>query len=63
MSDDFNAATKFRSLTGAARAIERGGLILLTLVAAAWAGLMLIISLLATIGVLWLLPVREEHQA
>lgn len=38
MSDDFNAATKFRSLTGAARAIERGGLILLTLVAAAWAG-------------------------
>ncbi|MGH7852847.1 MAG: TRAP transporter permease, partial [Candidatus Binatia bacterium] len=38
MSDDFNPATKFRSLTGAARAIERAGLILLTLVSAAWAG-------------------------
>jgi multiple sugar transport system permease protein len=31
-------------------------------VAAAWAGLMLVISLVATIGILWLLPVREEQQ-
>jgi multiple sugar transport system permease protein len=31
-------------------------------VAAAWAGLMLIISMVATIGILWLLPVREEQQ-
>ena len=31
-------------------------------VAAAWAGLMLIISIAATIGVLWLLPVRDEQQ-
>lgn len=38
MSDDFNAATKFRTLTGAARAVERAVLMLLTLVAAAWAG-------------------------
>jgi TRAP transporter 4TM/12TM fusion protein len=38
MSDDFNAATKFRSLTGAARAVERLVVFLLTLVAAAWAG-------------------------
>ena len=38
MSDDFNAATKFRSLTGAAHAVERAVVILLTLVAAAWAG-------------------------
>jgi TRAP transporter 4TM/12TM fusion protein len=38
MSDDFNAATKFRSLTGAARAIERTILFSLTLVSAAWAG-------------------------
>ncbi len=32
-------------------------------VAAAWAGLMLIMSIVATIGVLWLLPVRDEQQA
>jgi multiple sugar transport system permease protein len=32
-------------------------------VAAAWAGLMLIISVIATIGVLWLLPVKDEQQA
>jgi multiple sugar transport system permease protein len=32
-------------------------------VAAAWAGLMLIISIVATIGVLWLLPVKDEQQA
>lgn len=31
-------------------------------VAAAWAGLMLVISMVATIGILWLLPVREEQQ-
>jgi multiple sugar transport system permease protein len=31
-------------------------------VAAAWAGLMLIISMVATVGILWLLPVREEQQ-
>ncbi len=31
-------------------------------VAAAWAGLMLIMSIIATIGVLWLLPVRDEQQ-
>jgi len=31
-------------------------------VAAAWAGLMLIVSMVATIGILWLLPVREEQQ-
>ena len=38
MSDDFNAATKFRSLTGAARATERAVVIVLTLVSALWAG-------------------------
>jgi TRAP transporter 4TM/12TM fusion protein len=38
MSDDFNAATKFRSLTGPARATERSVVILLTLVSALWAG-------------------------
>ncbi len=32
-------------------------------VAAAWAGLMLLMSIVATIGVLWLLPVRDEQQA
>ena len=31
-------------------------------VAAAWAGLMLLISIFATIGVLWLLPVKDEQQ-
>lgn len=31
-------------------------------VAAAWAGLMLVISMVATVGILWLLPVREEQQ-
>ena len=31
-------------------------------VAAAWAGLMLLMSIFATIGVLWLLPVRDEQQ-
>jgi multiple sugar transport system permease protein len=31
-------------------------------VAAAWAGVMLLISVAATIGVLWLLPVRDEQQ-
>jgi multiple sugar transport system permease protein len=31
-------------------------------VAAAWAGLMLVVSLVATVGILWLLPVREEQQ-
>jgi type IV secretory pathway component VirB8 len=31
-------------------------------VAAAWAGLMLIMSIVATIGVLWLLPVKDEQQ-
>jgi TRAP transporter 4TM/12TM fusion protein len=38
MTDDFNPATKFRSLTGAARAIETTLVFALTLVAAAWAG-------------------------
>jgi TRAP transporter 4TM/12TM fusion protein len=38
MTDDFNPATKFRSLTGAARAIETTLVFTLTLVAAAWAG-------------------------
>ena len=38
MSDDFNAATKFRSLTGAAHVMERAVVILLTLVSALWAG-------------------------
>jgi TRAP transporter 4TM/12TM fusion protein len=38
MSDDFNATGKFRSLSGAARTIERLLVICLTLVAAAWAG-------------------------
>lgn len=32
-------------------------------VAAAWAGLMLLMSIVATIGVLWLLPVKDEQQA
>jgi multiple sugar transport system permease protein len=31
-------------------------------VAAAWAGLMLLMSIVATVGVLWLLPVRDEQQ-
>lgn len=31
-------------------------------VASAWAGLMLIVSIVATIGVLWLLPVKEEER-
>jgi len=38
LTDDFNPATKFRSLTGAARAIETTLVFALTLVAAAWAG-------------------------
>jgi len=38
MSDDFNAATKFRSLSGASVAVERSVLILLTVVSALWAG-------------------------
>jgi TRAP transporter 4TM/12TM fusion protein len=38
MSDDFNAATKFRSLTGLARTAEKAVLFFLTSVAAAWAG-------------------------
>jgi TRAP transporter 4TM/12TM fusion protein len=38
VADDFNPATKFRSLTGAARAIETTLVFALTLVAAAWAG-------------------------
>ena len=38
MSDDFTAASKFRSLTGLARTIERIVLFSLTLIAAAWAG-------------------------
>jgi len=38
MTDDFNPATKFRSLTGAARTIETTLVFVLTLVAAAWAG-------------------------
>ncbi|MGB7950628.1 MAG: hypothetical protein WCH75_23335, partial [Candidatus Binatia bacterium] len=38
MSDDFNPATKFRSLVGPARSIERTILVVLTLVSAAWAG-------------------------
>lgn len=37
MSDDFAAASKFRSLTGTPRVIERIVLLTLTLVAAAWA--------------------------
>jgi TRAP transporter 4TM/12TM fusion protein len=37
MSDDFNPATKFRSLTGTAKAVERTVVILLTLISAAWA--------------------------
>lgn len=32
-------------------------------VAAAWAGLMLLMSIFATVGVLWLLPVKDEQQA
>jgi multiple sugar transport system permease protein len=31
-------------------------------VAAAWAGLMLFISIFATIGILWMLPVKDEQQ-
>ena len=31
-------------------------------VAAAWAGLMLLMSIFATVGVLWLLPVKDEQQ-
>jgi TRAP-type uncharacterized transport system fused permease subunit len=38
VSDDFNPATKFRSLVGAARIFERTLLFALTLVSAAWAG-------------------------
>ncbi|MEX0806640.1 MAG: TRAP transporter permease [Candidatus Binatia bacterium] len=38
MSDDYNPATKFRSLTGYARTIERTLLFTLTLSGAAWAG-------------------------
>ncbi|HEV8343560.1 MAG TPA: TRAP transporter fused permease subunit [Candidatus Binatia bacterium] len=38
MTDDFNPATKFRSLTGTARAIERTLVFALTLISAAWAG-------------------------
>jgi TRAP transporter 4TM/12TM fusion protein len=38
MSDDFNPATKFRSLSGAAKILERTLLFALTLVSAAWAG-------------------------
>jgi TRAP transporter 4TM/12TM fusion protein len=38
MTDDFNPATKFRSLTGWARTIETTLVFALTLVAAAWAG-------------------------
>jgi TRAP transporter 4TM/12TM fusion protein len=38
MSDDFNATGKFRSLSGAARTIERLLVFCLTLVAAGWAG-------------------------
>jgi TRAP transporter 4TM/12TM fusion protein len=38
MSDDFNPATKFRSLTRSAKAVERAVVILLTLISAAWAG-------------------------
>lgn len=37
MSDDFNPATKFRALTGAAAIVERAVVIVLTVVAAAWA--------------------------
>lgn len=37
MSDDFNPATRFRSLSGVAKALERGLVIALTLIAAAWA--------------------------
>lgn len=38
MSDDFSAASKFRSLTGFARTVEKAVLFCLTLVSAAWAG-------------------------
>jgi len=38
MADDFTGATKFRSLTGPAKALERSVLFALTLVGAAWAG-------------------------
>ena len=38
MSDDLNPATKFRSLSGAAKILERTLLFALTLVSAAWAG-------------------------
>lgn len=38
MSDDFASLSKFRSLSGVARAVEKGVLLTLTLVAAAWAG-------------------------
>ncbi len=38
MSDDFNPATKFRSLSGPAKMFERTILFALTLVSAAWAG-------------------------
>jgi TRAP transporter 4TM/12TM fusion protein len=38
MSDDFNPATKFRSLVGPAKKVERTFLFALTLLAAAWAG-------------------------
>jgi TRAP transporter 4TM/12TM fusion protein len=38
MADDLNPATKFRSLTGTARALETTLVFALTLVAAAWAG-------------------------
>ncbi|MBI2349599.1 MAG: TRAP transporter fused permease subunit [Deltaproteobacteria bacterium] len=38
MADDFTGATKFRSLTGPAKALERSFLFALTLVGAAWAG-------------------------
>ena len=31
-------------------------------VAAAWAGFMLLISIIATIGILWMLPVKDEQQ-
>lgn len=37
MSDDFNPLTKFRNLRGAAQATERAVVILLTLIASAWA--------------------------
>ena len=38
MSDDFNPATKFRSLIGPAKIVERTFLFALTLISAAWAG-------------------------